>query len=296
VFKGYFAAIVTPWKSGKLDLEAFGRHIDFLTENKIAGIVVCGSTGESILLSPEERQLEIKESITRVKGRVPVVINIGSPDTRACILQAHEVEKYSPDAILVTCPYYVKPSQEGIYQHFKAIHDATRLPIVVYNVPHRTGVDIATDTVKRMVDSLPRIKALKEATNNLCRITELAKTYPAERFQVLCGNDDIALAAFAMGACGAVSVTANIAPKECTDMYTRFFAGDLASAAVIRNKLARLNQALFIEPNPVPVKYALSLMERMNDEVRGSLSQLGQESKAEVKAAMCEAGLLCKRR
>ncbi|MDR1365614.1 MAG: 4-hydroxy-tetrahydrodipicolinate synthase [Holosporales bacterium] len=296
MFRGYFAAIVTPWKNDKLDLKAFGRHIDFLLENKINGIVACGSTGESILLSPEERQLEIKEAIARVNGQVPVVINIGSPDTRACIRQAQEVEKYGPNAMLITCPYYVKPSQEGIYNHFKAIHDATHLPIVIYNVPSRTGTDIATDIIKRMVDNLSRVKALKEATSNLCRITELAKAYPLERFQVLCGNDDIALAAFAMGACGAISVTANIAPKECVDMYERFFAGNLASAAATRNKLAHLNQALFVEPNPVPVKYSLSLMGRMSDEVRGSLAQLSQESKAEVKAAMCEAGLLCKRK
>ncbi|MDR1475588.1 MAG: 4-hydroxy-tetrahydrodipicolinate synthase [Holosporales bacterium] len=296
MFKGYFAAVVTPWKNGKLNIEAFVRHIKFLIESKISGIVICGSTGESMLLSQEERRLEMREASACIKGRVPLIINVGSPDTGICIAQAQEAERFGPNAIMVTCPQYVKPSQEGIYLHFKAVHDAVGAPILAYNVPFRAGVDIATNTVKRMVDNLPRMVGLKDAGNNLSRIAELAKVYPSERFQILYGNDDLALAAFAMGACGIISVTANIAPKECVEMYEQFFAGNVSRYSAIRKKLTRLHQAMFVESNPVPVKYALSLMRQMTDEVRGSLTQLSQESKAEVEAAMCEAGLLCKRK
>ncbi len=293
MFRGYFAAVVTPWRNGELDLESFEPYIERLIVNGISGIVVCGTTGEAPLLNESERKKLISAAVSIANDRISVIAGVGGVDTNSCIAQVKATQQSNVDALMVTCPYYVKPSQEGIFQHYKAIHDSTKLPLLLYNVPSRTGVDIATDTVKRMVKYLPRVCGLKEATNNLVRITELTKSFPADRFQVLCGNDEIMPAAFAMGACGAVSVTANITPMECVNMYKEFFAGNHKEFAKIRDVLQPIHDAMFIEANPVPVKYALHLMGEMLPDVRPCLTQLSDESKKLVKLALTEAGILC---
>jgi 4-hydroxy-tetrahydrodipicolinate synthase len=290
MFQGYWAAVVTPFRHDRIDVAAFERYIVTLVEAGIRGVVVGGSTGEALSLTREERLQLIKAATHVAENRVPVAAGVITATTHEAVQQAKEAEQAGAVALLVVSPFYVKPSSEGLYEHFRAIHEATSLPIIVYNNPGRTGVDIDLNTLKRMTQ-LPRIAALKEASPQISRVLSWKKSLRTD-FAFLSGNDDTVPAFLAMGGQGAISVTANVAPRLCTELYNAWTNADLETFTRIRNQLAPVHETLFVAPNPCPTKYALSVMGLIRDEVRAPLLPLTDLEQLAVRRALQDASLL----
>ena len=289
---GSIVAIATPMQpGGELDLPALAKLIDFHVANGTRGIVIVGTTGESPTVSVEEHRLLIRTAVEVAGGRVTVIAGTGANSTAEAI----ELTRYAKDVGAPMClsvvPYYNKPGQEGLYRHFRAIADVG-LPVVLYNVPGRTVADLSNDTIVRLAE-LPGIVGLKDATSDLVRHVDLIRRLPAGKsFALYSGNDDTALAYMLLGGHGVISVTANVAPRLMSDLCSAALRGDVAAARTINQKLMPLHMKLFVEANPIPVKWALSELGLIHPELRLPLTPLAQHHRDTVRAAMREAGLV----
>lgn len=289
MFKGSITALITPFQNGEIDWKAFEKHVEWQIESGIHGLVPVGTTGESPTLSHEEHHAVVKRCIEITQNRVPVIAGSGSNSTREAIGLTQFAQQSGATAALIVAPYYNKPTQEGLYQHYKAIHDATDIPIVLYNVPGRTVIEFTIETVCRLAE-LPRIVGIKDATSNLERQTLLRNRLGD--FCQLSGEDGTAAAFLAQGGHGCISVTSNVAPALCAQMQTAWQSGDLKIFAEIRDRLAPLHKALFCETSPAPIKYAVARLGFGSDEVRAPLISASKEARTQVDSALEYAGLL----
>jgi 4-hydroxy-tetrahydrodipicolinate synthase len=290
MLQGSIVALITPFRNGAVDEKGFQDFVDWQIGQGTHGLVPCGTTGESPTLSHAEHKRVVELCVEAAKKRVPVVAGTGSNSTEEAIDFTRHAKKAGADAALVVCPYYNRPTQEGLYQHFKAIHDAVELPIIIYNIPIRTAVDMSVATMARLAQ-LPNIVGVKDATNDLGRPLRTRQAIGAD-FCMLSGEDVTALAFNAQGGMGCISVTANVAPRACADMQEAWLKGDTGRAMKINDRLAALHDALFVETSPAPVKYAVSLRGKTTPEVRRPLVAASPEAQGKVQAAMRSAGLL----
>ncbi|MBY0364373.1 MAG: 4-hydroxy-tetrahydrodipicolinate synthase [Phreatobacter sp.] len=290
LFKGSLPALVTPFKDGKVDEKAFRAHVDWVITEGSHGIVPVGTTGESPTLSHDEHKRVVEWAIDEARGRVPVMAGAGSNNTAEAIDFSRHAEKAGAQGLLHVTPYYNKPSQEGLYRHFKAIAEATALPIFIYNIPPRSVVEMSVETMARLAE-IPNIVGVKDATMKLDRVSAQRQACGKDFIQ-LSGEDGTALAHMAHGGHGCISVTANVAPRLCAAFQNACLAGDYAKALEIQDKLFPLHQALFVEPNPAPSKAALSLLGRMADEVRLPMVAASPATRETLKKALVHAGLM----
>jgi 4-hydroxy-tetrahydrodipicolinate synthase len=293
MFKGSNVALITPFKDNNLDEENYIKLINFHLENNTNGLVPAGTTGESPTLSHREHEKVIELCINEVKGKIPVIAGTGSNSTEEAVALTKHAEKAGADGALVVTPYYNKPTQEGLYQHYKAINDNTNLPIIIYNIPSRCVIDMSVDTMARLFE-LKNIAGVKDATGDLNRLDQTIKKLGPEFIQ-LTGEDGLAFEFNRRGGVGIISVTANIAPKLCSDMqkYSKSKSdNELKEAERIDQMLQPLHKSLFIESNPAPVKYAAKLLGLCDDEIRLPLVKIKQETQEEVKKALSSAKLI----
>jgi 4-hydroxy-tetrahydrodipicolinate synthase len=290
MFKGSIVALITPFRDGVVDEKAFQSFVDWQISQGTHGVVPCGTTGESPTLSHAEHKRVVELALEVAKGRVPVIAGTGSNSTAEAIELTRHAKKAGADAALVVTPYYNKPTQEGLYQHFKAVHDTADLPIIIYNIPARCVVDMSVATMARLA-KLPNIVGVKDATNDLARPLRTAQAI-GDTFCLLSGEDVTALAFLAQGGHGCISVTANVAPRACAEMHEAWQKGDARKATQINARLAPLHDALFVETSPAPVKYAVSLLEKSSPEVRLPLVPASPEAQGKVREAMRSAGVL----
>ena len=289
-FRGSITALVTPFREGKVDEQAFRALIDWQIAEGTAGFVPVGTTGESPTLSHAEHRQVVEICISEARGRVPVIAGAGSNNTQEAVELAVHAEKAGADAVLVVTPYYNKPNQEGMYRHFKAVNDAIGIPVIIYNIPPRSVVDMSVDTMKRLFE-LKNIAGVKDATGNVGRIS-LQRQAMGEDFIQLSGDDITALSCLAAGAQGCISVVSNVAPRLCAELMNRWFAGDPAGALAIQDKLVPLHAGVFTEAGVTGAKYALSLLGRVSEEVRLPLVPSTEPTKQIIRTAMAHAGLL----
>jgi 4-hydroxy-tetrahydrodipicolinate synthase len=287
--KGSITALVTPFKNGQVDAKSFQDFVNWQIENGTHGLVPCGTTGESATLSDEEHRRVVALCVEAADGRVPVIAGAGSNETSVSIEYAKHAKEEGADAALVVTPYYNKPNQEGIYQHFKAISEAVDIPIVVYNIPGRSVVDITNDTMGRL-SKLPTVIGCKDATGDVTRVQGLIDRC-GEDFIQLSGDDPSSLGHAAHGGSGAISVGSNIAPKQYSDFHNMLLGGEFAAAKRLNAKLDRLHKDLFLCPSPAPAKYALSLLGMMEPSVRLPIVPCTDSTKQAVEAAMTRAGI-----
>ncbi len=290
MFKGLIVAIVTPFKNGRVDEKALGDLIDFQISNGTQGIVPCGTTGESATLSHAEHNRVIEFTVEIARGRVAVIAGTGSNSTDEAISLTQHAKKARVDGALLIAPYYNKPMQEGLYQHFKKVAETVDLPLVVYNIPGRTGINITPQTFARLTQ-IKNIVAIKESSGSLQQMSEIIH-YCGDRFILLSGDDALALPTLAVGGKGIISVAANIIPADMAQMVRAFDRGDLQEAQRLHYQMFGLFHALFLETNPIPVKTALSLMGRCSGELRLPLCPLSSENLERLKQAMKEYGLI----
>jgi 4-hydroxy-tetrahydrodipicolinate synthase len=289
-FKGSITALVTPFKDGAVDEAAFRDFINWQIGEGTHGFVPVGTTGESPTLSHKEHDRVIEICVDEVKGRVPVIAGAGSNSTQEAIGFSKHAEKVGADAVLIVTPYYNKPTQEGLYQHFKAINDAIGIPIIIYNIPGRSVIDMSVETMARLFE-LKNIAGVKDATANLAR-TSLQRQYMGPDFIQLSGEDATALGFMAHGGHGCISVSSNVAPRLCAEMQEACLKGDYATALKVQDRLMPLHTNLFLETNPSPVKYAASLLGLMQEDVRLPLIPVTESTKQAVRSAMVHAGLI----
>lgn len=287
---GSIPALVTPFKNGELDMETLKKLVEWQIEEGSTGLVPVGTTGESPTLTHEEHEAVIEAVVKFAAGRVPVIAGAGSNNTAEGIRLIQHVERVGADVALIVTPYYNKPTQAGMIAHFKALHDCCNLPIIIYNIPGRSVVDMSPETMGELA-KLPRIIGVKDATGKIEKVSQQRGTCGADFIQ-LSGNDDTALAFNAHGGRGAISVTANVAPRLCAEFQAATLRGDFKTALDYQDRLFPLHEAIFIEPGLVGAKYALSLLGRCTPEVRLPLVELTESTKERIRAAMLHAGLL----
>ncbi|MCG6882442.1 MAG: 4-hydroxy-tetrahydrodipicolinate synthase [Silicimonas sp.] len=290
MFQGSMPALVTPFKNGSVDLDALKSLVDWQIENGSTGLVPVGTTGESPTLSHDEHEMVVEEVVKAAGGRVPVIAGAGSNNTDEGIRFIRHAESVGADAALVVTPYYNKPTQNGLYAHFKAMHDAANLPIIIYNIPGRSAVDMSVETMARLAE-LPRIVGVKDATGDLSRVPKQRMACGKDFIQ-LSGEDATALGYNAHGGVGCISVTANVAPKLCAEMQAATLAGDYQTALDITDRLMPLHIAIFLEPGLAGAKYGLSLLGRCSNEIRLPLTEVSDGTRSAIKDAMVHAGLL----
>src|SRR5690242_14115764 len=289
-FRGSFTALVTPFKNGAVDEKAFRELIDWQIAEGTNGLVPVGTTGESPTLSHEEHKLVVEWCVEQAHGRVPVIAGAGSNSTAEAVELARHAESAGADAVLVVTPYYNKPTQEGLYQHYKAINDAIGIPIIIYNIPARSVIDMSVETMKRLFE-LRNIAGVKDATASMVRVSQ-QRAELGEDFNQLSGEDPTALGFNAHGGHGCISVTSNVAPRLCAEFQGACLRGDYAAALKLHDKLMPLHQKLFIETSPAPIKYALSVIGKISETLRLPMVPIGEKSKAAVRDAMVHAGLV----
>jgi len=290
MFKGSFPALVTPFKDGELDLDALKKLVEWHIDQGSQGLVPVGTTGESPTLSHREHELVIEEVVKAAAGRIPVIAGAGSNNTVEGVRLIQHAESVGADAALVVTPYYNKPTAAGLIAHFTALHDASNLPIVIYNIPGRSVIDMKPDTMGELA-KLPRIIGVKDATGDIARVSQQRAACGAD-FVQMSGEDATALGFNAHGGVGCISVTANVAPKLCAEFQEATLAGDCAKALEYQDRLMPLHEAIFIEPGLAGAKYGLSLLGMCSEEVRLPLVGLTDGTKAAIKAAMQHAGIL----
>ena len=290
MFRGSFTALVTPFKNGGLDERAFRDLVEWQIAEGTDGFVPVGTTGESPTLSHDEHHKVVEWCIGQAKGRVPVIAGAGSNSTAEAIDLCKHAEKAGADAVLVVTPYYNKPTQDGLYRHYKAINDAINIPIIIYNIPPRSVIDMSVETMAKLSE-LKNIAGVKDATAKLDRVS-LQRQACGEDFIQLSGEDGTALGFNAHGGQGCISVTSNVAPRLCAEFQDSCLAGDYAKALKIQDRLMPLHVALFVESNPAPAKYALSLLGKASDHCRLPLAPLQESTKRIVRDAMIHAGLI----
>jgi 4-hydroxy-tetrahydrodipicolinate synthase len=289
-FRGSFTALVTPFKNGSVDEKAFRDLVDWQIAEGTNGLVPVGTTGESPTLSHDEHKKVVSWCVTQAGGRVPVVAGAGSNSTAEAIDFSRHAEEAGASAVLIVTPYYNKPTQEGLYQHYKAINDAIGIPIIIYNIPARSVIDMSVDTMKRLFE-LKNIAGVKDATANVVRVSQQRAAMGPE-FNQLSGEDASAIGFMAHGGHGCISVTSNVAPRLCSEFQSACLKGDYATALKLQDKLMPLHTNLFCETNPAPAKYALSLLGKCGETVRLPLVMLSEKSKQLVHDAMVHAGLI----
>jgi 4-hydroxy-tetrahydrodipicolinate synthase len=290
MIKGSIVALITPFKNGGIDEKGFQSFVDWQIKEGTHGLVPCGTTGESPTMSHEEHNRVVELCIEAAGKRVPVIAGTGSNSTEEAISLTRHAKKAGADAALIVTPYYNKPTQEGLYQHFKAIAEAVDLPIIVYNIPPRCVVDISVETMARIA-KLPNIIGVKEATGDVTRFTRHRRVIGKD-FVQLSGDDALALAQMAHGGVGCISVTANVAPRQLSEFQNACLGGDFVKARSLHDRLAPLHEALFAETSPAPIKYAVSLLGKCSPAVRLPLVEPQDATKQRVREAMTGAGLL----
>jgi 4-hydroxy-tetrahydrodipicolinate synthase len=291
MIKGSIVAIVTPMQEdGSLDMAAFRGLIDFHIDQGTDGIVVVGTTGESPTVDVDEHVALIEEAVKHAAGRIPIIAGTGANSTREAIELSKRAQKVGADASLSVVPYYNKPTQEGLYQHFKAIAEAVDIPQILYNVPGRTGADMSNDTALRLAQ-IPNIVGIKDATGGIERGSDLIQRAPKD-FAVYSGDDASTLALMLLGAAGTISVTANVAPKLMHEMCAAALAGEVEKAREINYRLLGLHRNLFVEANPIPVKWAVARMGKMKNALRLPLTPLSAAAQPAVENAMRQAGVI----
>ncbi len=290
MFSGSLVAIVTPFRNGKVDEKALGDLIEFQIAQGTDGIVPCGTTGESATLSHQEHDRVVEFTIEAVKRRVPVIAGAGSNSTDEAVTLTRHAKHAGADGALLITPYYNKPTQEGLFRHYKAVAEAVDIPIVLYNIPGRTSVNMLPTTVARLT-SLPNIVAIKEGSASLPQVCDITKLC-GDRMVVLSGDDPLALPMMAVGAKGVITVTANIAPADMAGMVDAFAAGRLDDAKQLHYKLYPLFSALFLETNPIPVKEALAMMGKIDGELRLPLTSMAPDTREKLARALKEYGLI----
>ena len=290
MFRGSIAALVTPFKKGRIDEDAFRELIEFQIKGGTSAIVPCGTTGESATLDFEEHKKAIDIAVNAAKKRIPVIAGTGGNSTSEAIELTRHAKKAGVDATLQVTPYYNKPSQEGLYRHFRAIAEAVPLPQVLYNVPGRTGVNMLPETVARLAE-LKEIVAVKEASGNLVQMAEIL-SLAGEKITLLSGDDNLTLPVLAIGGRGVISVVANIEPADTANMINEWEKGNIEEAKRLYYKLLPLCQAMFYETNPVPVKTSLALMGKIGEEIRLPLAPLSQGNLEKLKKALRDYGLI----
>jgi 4-hydroxy-tetrahydrodipicolinate synthase len=287
MFRGTFTALVTPFRNGAIDVAAFEKLIENQIVAGMTGIVAVGTTGESPTLSHEERRELIRLAVATAKNRCQVLAGTGSNATQHAVADTKMAEKLGVDGALLVAPYYNKPTQEGLFRHFKTIADATALPVMLYNIPGRCGVDIASDTVTRLAKECRNIVTIKEASGSVERVSELRACLP-ESFTILSGDDSLTLPFMSVGAVGVVSVASNLFPAEVCGLVRAYECGDAKLALNLHRKMFPLFKDLFIEPNPVPVKTALSWRGAMSGEVRLPLCEMSEANQARLRKTLEE--------
>ncbi|AEB10310.1 4-hydroxy-tetrahydrodipicolinate synthase [Desulfobacca acetoxidans] len=290
MIQGAIVAIVTPFKDGQLDEETYRELIEFQIAGGTHGIVPCGTTGESATLSHHEHKRVVEICIEQVKKRVPVIAGTGSNNTAEAVELTKHAQSAGADAALMITPYYNKPTQEGLYQHYKAIAEATHIPIIVYNVPGRTSLNLLPETVARLA-KLPNIIGIKEATGDLNQGARVIRLCP-ENFIVLSGDDFTALPLMCLGGRGVISVISNVVPDDMAGMCNAFLSGNLGTARSLHYKMWPLMEAMFFETNPVPAKTALKLMGRISGEVRLPLCNMSPANEERLRQVMVNYGLI----
>ncbi len=290
MFKGSLVALITPFRNGEIDETAFQEHVAWQLGQGTHGLVPIGTTGECPALYDREQRRMIELCVEVAKGKAPVIPGTGFNSTAHTVEATRQAKEAGADAALIVCPYYNKPTQEGLYQHFKTIHDAVDIPIIIYNIPGRSSVDMSNATMARLA-KLPNIVGVKDATNDLARPLRMRREI-GEDFALLSGEDATAVAYLAQGGDGCISVTANVAPRLCSELHEAWQRGDVATVRTINERLIPLHDALFAETSPAPVKYAASLLGRCTPEVRQPLWQTTPETQDRVRQAMRGAGLI----
>ena len=288
--RGSLTALVTPFKDGALDEEAFRAHVNWQIENGTKGLVPVGTTGESPTLSHDEHRKVVEWCVEEARGRVPVVAGAGSNNTDEAVELAKHAEEAGADAILVVTPYYNKPTQEGLYRHFEAVNDAVGIPIIIYNIPPRSVVDMSVATMARLYE-LKNIVGVKDATANIGRVSQQRHALGPDFIQ-LSGEDMTALAYNAAGGHGCISVVSNVAPRLCAEMQELSLSGDYAGALKVQDRLVPLHDAVFAEPGLAGAKCGLALLGRGNEEIRLPMLRVTDGTKAVIRQAMVHAGLL----
>ncbi len=290
MFQGSICALITPFKDGLFDEKSYADLVEWQIEQGTEGLVPCGTTGESPTLSHDEHKRTVELCIEVARGRVPVIAGTGSNSTAEALMLTQHAKEVGADGALVVTPYYNKPTQEGMFQHFKALNDAVNIPIIIYNIPSRSVVDMSVETMRRLSE-LPNIAGVKDATNDVSRAT-LQSMAAGKDFIQLSGEDGTQLGFMAQGGHGCISVTANVAPALMAEFHRAWRACDITQAQAINEKLMPLHKDLFCETNPAPVKYAASLLGRCLDEVRLPVCAITNESREKVVAAMKAADLI----
>ncbi len=290
MFPGTFTAIVTPFRDGQLDEKAFKELIRFGIEGGISGFVPCGSTGESATLSYEEHERVVELCVKEVAGQAKVIAGTGSNSTQEAIELTRHAKKVGADGVLLVSPYYNKPTQEGLYRHFKAIAEAVDIPIVLYNIQGRTAVNIENSTMQKL-SLIPNIVGVKEASGSILQMSEVIRLC-GEGFCVLSGDDQMTFPLMALGGQGVISVVTNIVPDKMSSLVKAMLAGDIVKARSIHFEIYELCQAMFFETNPIPVKTALGLMGMINPELRLPLCSMAQQNEEKLKAVLTKYGLI----
>ncbi|MFA5357143.1 MAG: 4-hydroxy-tetrahydrodipicolinate synthase [Candidatus Omnitrophota bacterium] len=291
MFKGSIVAIITPFKGGKIDEKKLRDLIEFHIKNGSSGIVPCGTTGESATLSFQEHDRVIEITIEQVNKRIPVIAGTGSNSTEEAIMLTRHAEKTGADASLQVSPYYNRPTQKGLYEHFKAIADSVSIPIILYNIASRTGVNIEPDTLAKLAKDCRNIAGVKEASGNLDQMSRI-KQLCGDDFDLISGDDSLTLPLLSIGGTGVISVVANIVPRDVAELISEFEKGNLKRAREIHYKLLPLIKAVFIETNPIPVKTAMGMMGICEPDLRLPMSAMLPENAEKLKKALKDYGLL----
>jgi 4-hydroxy-tetrahydrodipicolinate synthase len=290
MFRGSIPALITPFRDGKVDEKALAELVEWHVAEGSHGLVAVGTTGETPTLSPAEHRRCVEIVVETAARRIPVIAGAGSNNTEESVSLMRHAKSVGADAALVVTPYYNKPSQRGLYHHYKTLHDAVELPIIIYNIPGRSVIDMTPATMGELA-KLPRIIGVKDATGDISRVSDQRITCGKDFIQIS-GNDESALGFNAHGGTGCISVVGNVAPRLCSEFQEAMRAGDYAKALDYQDRLMPLHRAAFAEPNPAPTKYALSLLGKCSEEVRSPMVALEEPTREKVRAAMRHAGLL----
>ena len=291
MFKGSIVALVTPFKNGKIDEKGIKKLVEFQIENSTSGIVPCGTTGESPTLSMQEHEKVVEITIEAVKKRVPVIAGTGSNSTWEAVELSVHAQKVGADALLLVSPYYNKPTQEGLYLHFKKIADSVRIPVILYNIASRTAVNIEPQTIARLAGDCKNIIGVKEASGSLDQMSRI-KALCGPDFDLISGDDSLTLPLLSIGGVGVISVVANLVPRDVADMVEAFSKGNIKKAQGLHYKLLPLVKAMFIETNPIPVKAAMGLLGLCEPELRLPLCTISEQNLKKLKKALEDYGLL----
>jgi len=291
MFKGSIIAIVTPFKNGKVDEKKLRELIEFYIKNGTSGVVPCGTTGESATLSFEEHDKVIEITIEQVKKRIPVIAGTGSNSTEEAIMLTKHAAKSGADASLQVSPYYNRPTQRGLYEHFKAVANAVEIPIILYNIASRTGVNIEPETIAKLAVDCKNIVGVKEASGSLDQMSRIKQLCP-DSFDLISGDDSLTLPVLSLGGTGIISVAANIVPQEMADLVSEYQKGNINKAQELHYRLLPLIKALFLETNPIPLKTAMGLLGMCEPDLRLPLCPMSPENLEKLKKALKEYGLL----